>query len=280
VDIAAIRKLMAAAGDPSELPSCSIRWRARETSRWLGRSMRSVFRCRLISVEWPWLVHSAGHPCVTLFGVQVILTAIDDGLAEAWSQFCGQLDFVIVHRGSILDLQCDAVVSPANSFGFMEGGVDASYLKYFGAGIGAKVRKIIAERYHGEMLVGTAEIVETGDERIPHLIVAPTMRVPMVLTETVNPFLAARAVFLLIKHGHFSAGTYAGEPIAERIKCVAFPGLGTGVGRVGPGTSAHQMRAAIEEVVLGRRTSPRSWVEASEQHQLLYTTRMRRLQHD
>ena len=102
----------------------------------------------------------------------------------------------------------------------------------------------------------------------------------MVLTDTVNPFLAARAVFILIKHGRFPSGTYAGESIAERIKTVAFPGLGTGVGRVGPGTCAHQMREAIEEIVLGHRASPKSWVEASEQHQLLYTTRVQRLQHD
>ena len=207
-------------------------------------------------------------------------TAIDNGLAEAWSQFCGDLEFVNVHRGSILDLQCDAIVSPANSFGFMDGGVDALYLEYFGAEIEARVRQMIGERHHGEIVVGTADIIETGHERIPHLIVTPTMRVPMILTDTVNPFLAARAVFLLISHGRFPTGPYAGERISDRIKYVAFPGLGTGVGQVGPGTCAHQMRVAIEQAVLGRGDPPRSWVEASEHHQLLYTTHIRRLQRD
>jgi hypothetical protein len=57
--------------------------------------------------------------------VKLILTAAEESLAEAWATFCGDLDFVSVHHGSILDVECDAVVSPANSFGFMDGGVDA-----------------------------------------------------------------------------------------------------------------------------------------------------------
>ena len=37
----------------------------------------------------------------------------------------------VVHRGSIFDVACDAVVSPANSFGFMDGGIDALYVDRF-----------------------------------------------------------------------------------------------------------------------------------------------------
>jgi hypothetical protein len=59
---------------------------------------------------------------------------------------------------------------------------------------------------------------------------------------------------------------------------VALPGLGTGVGRVGPGTCARQVRAALDDVLLGPHPMPRSWAEASERHQLLYTDRPRRLQ--
>ena len=61
---------------------------------------------------------------------------------------------------------------------------------------------------------------------------------------------------------------------------VAFPGLGTGVGRVGPNTCARQVRAAIEEVVLGPVPFPRTWAEAQQRHQLLYTDRVRDLQED
>ena len=101
------------------------------------------------------------------------------------------------------------------------------------------------------------------------------MRVPMILQESVNAYLAARAVFLLIKLGRFESGTQ----ISEEIRTVGFPGLGTGVGRLSPNTCARQMRAAIDDVLLGGFTPPRTWSEASERHQLLYTDRPRRLQH-
>lgn len=55
--------------------------------------------------------------------MQIILAAVEPELADAWEQFCGDLPGVSIHRGSILDVECDAVVSPANSFGFMDGGL-------------------------------------------------------------------------------------------------------------------------------------------------------------
>ncbi|CAN5657696.1 macro domain-containing protein [soil metagenome] len=211
--------------------------------------------------------------------MKLILTAVEKSLAEAWQNFCGDLDFVTVHQGSILNVECDAVVSPANSFGFMDGGIDAVYLSHFGYDIQTRVRKHIFEHHHGELIVGNADVVETENESIPFLIIAPTMRVPMILQDTVNPYLAARAIFNLIKYQSFISGSLKTQPIAEHIKTVALPGLGTGVGRVGFNTCAHQIRAAIDDVILEKYTMPQSWAEASERHQLLYTDKLKRLQH-
>lgn len=184
-----------------------------------------------------------------------------------------------IHRGSILDVPCDAVVSPANSFGFMDGGIDALYLNHFGEEIQMNLRRTILEHHRGELVVGAAEIIETQDPVIPFLIAAPTMRVPMVLQESVNVYLAARAALLLVLRGQFTHGRHRGQPLSERVKTVAFPGLGTGVGRIGFEVCARQVRAAINDVVLGKYTMPQFWAEASERHQRLYTDRPRRLQH-
>ncbi len=210
--------------------------------------------------------------------MNIVLAAVEKPLADAWERFCGHVEGVSVYRGSILDVSCDAVVSPANSFGFMDGGIDALYLDYFGPDIQMRVRRAIYERHHGELLVGMAEIVETDDERIPYLIAAPTMRVPMVLHESVNAYLAARAVLLLVRHGVFPCGPHQGQRTADHVRTIAFPGLGTGVGRIGANTCARQVRAALDDVLLGQYTMPQSWAEASERHQLLYTARPRRLQ--
>ena len=211
--------------------------------------------------------------------MNIILSATEFSLADAWQEFCGDLDFVEVQRGSILDVDCDAVVSPANSFGFMDGGIDGVYMDHFGPEIQMIVRRQIYEQHGGELVVGNADVVETGNDKIPFLIVAPTMRVPMVLNESVNPYLAARAVFRLVKQGVFLSGRFEGERIGDRIKRVAMPGLGTGVGKVGYNTCAHQVRCAINDVLLEQYRMPQSWAEASERHQLLYTTKLKRLQY-
>jgi O-acetyl-ADP-ribose deacetylase (regulator of RNase III) len=212
--------------------------------------------------------------------LKIILTAREPELLDAWNKSCGDLDCVTVQNGSILNAHCDAVVSPANSFGFMDGGIDALYSSHFGWHVQDRLRKLILEHHHGELLVGAAEVVETDHAGIPYLIAAPTMRVPMILgPETVNPYLAARAVLLLVSRGTFRVGRDLGKNIRDSIQAVAFPGLGTGVGRVPFAVCARQVRVAIEEFLSGQFVSPRTWSEASERHQLLYTDRPRRLQH-
>lgn len=198
-----------------------------------------------------------------------MLAAIDQPLADAWQRWCGDLPFVSVHHGSIFDVSADAIISPANSFGFMDGGIDRLYLERYGKGIQDRVQQRIAHDHAGELLVGSATIVETHDVSIPYLIAAPTMRVPMVLDSSLNSFLAARAVFVLIRDGFFPAGIQTGRPIHQHVTSVAIPGLGTGVGRVPPVQCAKQVRAAIEDVVLGRFVFPESTSQIRKRHDRL-----------
>lgn len=170
--------------------------------------------------------------------MKITLAGIDSELLLWWLDEFSDVPDVEVRRGSIVDLKCDAVVSPANSFGFMNGGVDAAYMQRFPR-IEAHVRHVIKKEYAGEMLVGQAKVVRTCDENIPHLIIAPTMRVPMTLPRTtVNPYLACRAALRLAK--------------GDGFEHVAFPGMGTGYGRVSPRVCAFQMRAAYDEVIGGK----------------------------
>lgn len=212
--------------------------------------------------------------------MELILTSVSEDLTDAWQRFCGGFAFVRVHHGSILDVSCDALVSPANSFGFMDGGIDAVYLKRFGDQLQDSVQRVIRERHGGELVVGNADVVETADSTVPYLIIAPTMRVPMILRDTVNPYLAARAVLRLVLHGVFADSSAPGDAVRTRIQRIALPGLGTGVGQVSAAMCAHQVAQAIEDVVLARPGFPRTWAEASERHQALFGGRPRRLQHE
>ncbi len=192
--------------------------------------------------------------------MKIILTAVERPLYFAWKKYCENINIDSIEikfsSNSILGLNCDAVVSPANSFGFMDGGIDAIYSRHF-TGIQNKVQDKIKEEYYGELLVGQSVIVETRNEHIPYLIAAPTMRVPTKLgNNSINPYLAARSALRLAK--------------ANSLESIAFPGLGTGVGGVSPEICALQMKRAIESVFLGIPKFPKTWKEAQNSHQYLY----------
>ncbi|MFI4852563.1 MAG: macro domain-containing protein [Gimesia chilikensis] len=208
-------------------------------------------------------------PVSDSFRLQIRLSAIDEPLYQAWQRWCGDLPFVEVQHGSIFEVAADAIVSPANSFGFMDGGIDRLYLERFGTQLQDRVQAQIRTDHAGELLVGAATLVETGDAEIPWLIAAPTMRVPLTVESTINAYLAARAIFLLIREGLIPVGDYAGQPVREQVKTVSIPGLGTGVGRMDPVRCAKQVRAALEDVVLSRFEFPKSTSQIRKRHDRL-----------
>ncbi len=62
-------------------------------------------------------------------GTGVLRLSLCDKNPEVARTFAGlfaEADGVEVIEGDLLDLDCDAIVSPANSFGFMDGGIDKS----------------------------------------------------------------------------------------------------------------------------------------------------------
>src|SRR5919109_1125333 len=86
-------------------------------------------------------------------------------LVNAWSQSFSEFDNVEVHESDFFAHDADAMVSPANSFGIMDGGLDAAIRRELGASIEPAVQKVIIERHHGELPVGAAEIVPTNHAR-------------------------------------------------------------------------------------------------------------------
>ena len=179
----------------------------------------------------------------------LVLCAIDDAMAQAWRTLLStRRPRVQVHRGSVLDIEAQAVVSPANSYGWMRGGIDAVYARAF-PGIEERVRKAILNTHGGELPVGEALAVPTGETMPAWLISAPTMREPgeLLAEDTVHPYLAARAVFELWRDREVDPG----RPAAEAIDVIAMPGLGTGVGGVDPQNCARQVAVAWDEVFGG-----------------------------
>lgn len=172
----------------------------------------------------------------------------------AWRHHFAGCPDVSVAEGDIFDEPADAIVSPANSFGFMDGGIDLAYSLRFGWDLEQRLQEVLWRDHDGELPVGQAVIVETGDTRFPLLVSAPTMRVPMDVSNTVNAFLAFRAVIRAV-HAY---NRTAQRPIAT----VLSPGLGTAVGRMHPEACARQMAHAYRTSHLGQKLAPRDLMEA------------------
>src|SRR5688572_13746337 len=183
--------------------------------------------------------------------MKIILCGLDHKLLQAWRQFFSDEKEVSIVEADITTLECSAVVSPANSFGFMDGGLDYALSERFGWDLEKRLQKIIKELPEAELLVGQAIILRTGDLKIPILISAPTMRIPtnFNIDTSVNAYLAMKAILI--------------KAITEsEITSVAIPGLCTGVGRMQPMIAARQMYQAYKEIVLGERMDFKTFGEA------------------
>ena len=193
----------------------------------------------------------------------------NEEMCDEWNKAFEGCDDVIVHQGDFFELPTDCVVSPANSFGFMDGGLDAAITQRLGRGVQNRIQeKLRSDEYPmGELLVGQAMLVITDNEDIPFCISAPTMRVPMILKGTPNVSLAAKAIFSNLKTN------------SNIIDTVTISGLGTGVGQVPFANCARQMKQAYDDVWLGKYTQPSSWHMAQAEHQLLYQNSSRDIQH-
>ena len=187
--------------------------------------------------------------------MKIILSELAAKLLDAWTEFFGQEENVVITEGDITKIKCDAVVSPANSFGFMDGGLDYALSERFGWNLEKKLQQQIKALPEGELLVGQAILIETEDKDVPLLISAPTMRIPtnFNIDTSVNAYLAMKAILITAKSDN-------------RISSVAIPGLCTGVGRMQPMIAARQMFQAYKEIILGQRMDFATFGEAQKYH--------------
>lgn len=191
--------------------------------------------------------------------MRFLLRDRNSDVVEAWRAEFAHAPDVEVSHGDIFDLAADAIVSPANSFGFMDGGIDLVYTRHFGWGLQQRLQALLQAEHDGELPVGQAVVVETGHDDIPFLISAPTMRVPMDVSETVTAYLAFRAVIRCAREWNRVAN--------RKIESVLCPGLGTAVGRMPPRGCAVQMHYAYGTSHLGQVWKPINLGQAKDVHQ-------------
>ncbi|WP_405851277.1 ADP-ribosyltransferase domain-containing protein [Streptomyces sp. NBC_00090] len=157
--------------------------------------------------------------------LKVVLVDVNDEVVAAWRSAFADTPAVEIRQGSLLDVDVDAWVSPTNARGRMDGGVDAVVKRHLGAGIQARVRRAIRDRFAGSLPVGSAVCVPSGAAVPRYLISTPTMRQSSQnISETMNVALACAAAFQAV---HLQNRAKPGS-----IRSVALVGMGARTGRV------------------------------------------------
>ncbi len=134
---------------------------------------------------------------------------------------------VEVRKASITTIDVEAIVNPANSFGYMGGGV-AGFIKRVG---GSKIEEEIVNQ--APIQVGHATTTTAGDLVCKKVIHAPTMHNPGERTDAHKVLSAARAALR--------------ETEKQGFQSLAIPGMGTGVGGLDKSEAARTIMKAINE---------------------------------
>ncbi|MER7416940.1 macro domain-containing protein [Micromonospora peucetia] len=157
--------------------------------------------------------------------LQVVLTDVNAKVVQAWRAAFADTPEVEIYKGSILTRPADAWVSPTNSRGRMDGGVDAAIKRHLGAGIQLRVQRAIRDEFGGSLPVGSAVCVPSGATDPRFLISTPTMeQSAQNVSETLNVALACAAAFQAIHMQN--------ERAPGSISSVALVGMGAATGRV------------------------------------------------
>ena len=174
---------------------------------------------------------------LTVTALRLVLVDPKVEMVVAWRRYFQGLPNVETVAGYFERLPMfDCMVSAANSFGLMDGGVDAAIIRFFGEALMDRVQRRILDEYLGEQPVGTSMIVETGHPAHPFIAHTPTMRVPMDIARTDHVYSAMWAMLLAVRRHN--------ERAERRIDVLACPGLGTATGRVPYAEAARQMSLA------------------------------------
>ena len=139
-----------------------------------------------------------------------------------------------VELGDPLAFDIDAVVSPANTKGIMNGGYDAVLRRYFGLAIEYSVRQHL-EKF--QIDVGQAIAVKTGHTKVEWLIVSPTVSV------------TGEGLSGDVSVSYACAYNSVRVAIEKNVKYLGMTGLGTGVGGLDRREAARQQIQGIEDAL-------------------------------
>lgn len=129
------------------------------------------------------------------------------------------------------DVEC--IVSPANSYGIMNGGYDYAISDYLGWDFQEKVQQYIKDNYFGEQLVGTSFIIDAPNGK--KMIHTPTMKLPEKIIDSRVVYNAMRATLMCA--------------LENNINSIVIPLFGAGTGGVPINNVCEHMLKAYKQIL-------------------------------
>jgi O-acetyl-ADP-ribose deacetylase (regulator of RNase III) len=171
---------------------------------------------------------------------RAFIAAVADLFGNRASCFYG--DIATVDRDGAI------FVSPANSLGFMDGGIDLVLSRKMFDGCEPRLKELIAAMGHKTKLgrpylrVGSSIWFMVGPRT--GFVAAPTMFLPHDVADTQNAYWAFMATLVAAKRAMEASGGVLHTLVCTSLCC--------GVGRMDPEESAIQMRRAWDDFYAGR----------------------------
>ncbi len=162
----------------------------------------------------------------------LVIVALDIEFSEKLNIFLNSVDKednITVHLGKFQELKIDAIVSPANSYGIMAGGIDAHINNYLNdkltyIGFIKHIQSQLSKKVNLLQQPGSAVLLETNSDKCRYIIHSPTMQIPSIITNKEIIYWCVFNILSLVYNHNMQN--------LEKIKTVCMPGMGTGCGRL------------------------------------------------
>ncbi len=168
--------------------------------------------------------------------MKIILLDNKSPMCLAWKKYFKDIPNVKVVNEDIeyYDLSnIDCLVSPANSYGLMDGGYDLALTRMFGNDLQHAVQNYIIDNLYGEQQVGSSIIVDIPNTN-KKLIHTPTMRIPSPIVDSEIIYTSMRSTLMCA--------------LNNNIKTIIIPAFGGATGMVPFNTIAREMYKAYIQI--------------------------------
>lgn len=148
--------------------------------------------------------------------LKIYLCDFSTSMCNAWRKSLkeadGYHDNIEVFEGSFHDFMTthpdiDGIVSPANSYGLMDGGYDKSIIEWFGTETMQAVQTAIIKEWFGEQPVGSCLVVPvpTNVAYGQFILHTPTMRVPSIIEDPEVVYHCTRSCVMAALKAEFNS---------------------------------------------------------------------------